>query len=140
MADQSETQETKQEDGAPEEQKEQKRDHSRLMQDNWDPPTDATDEQVEAEKKYIRAAHLFDKGDIDEALMLIRASLALCPSNPKYHYNIAFLYWKKDLLEVAINHYKLFLRYAPANDKEIPIIKDRVKFIDKEIKKRQKPR
>ena len=41
--------------------------------------------QIEAEKKFIQAGFKFELGDIDEALMLIRTSLTLCPGNSKYH-------------------------------------------------------
>lgn len=102
--------------------------------------TEAELRAIEAEKKYIKATYRFDQGDLDEALLLIRTALSLSPGNAKYHYNIAFLYWRKDLLEVAINHYKMFLRYAPADDKDIPLIKGRIKWLEGEIKKRRKLR
>ncbi|PKL76772.1 MAG: hypothetical protein CVV27_08560 [Candidatus Melainabacteria bacterium HGW-Melainabacteria-1] len=95
---------------------------------------------IEAEKKYIRATVAFDHNDIDEALMLIRTALSLCPGNPKYHYNIGYLYWVKGLLEVAVNHYKMFLRYAPEQDKDREIIKGRITFLENEIKKRHQRR
>lgn len=95
---------------------------------------------ADAEKRYIRATIEFDKGDIDEALLLIRTALSLSPGNPKYHYNIAYLYWQKGLLEVSVNHYKMFLRYAPATDKDIHIIKGRVKWLEEQIKKRRNMR
>ena len=101
---------------------------------------EAEQKMAEAEKKYIKATYAFDMGDLDEALMLIRAALAICPGNAKYHYNIGFLYWRKDLIEVAVNHYKLFLRYAPADDKSIETISDRVKYLENEIKKRRQRR
>ena len=96
--------------------------------------------QIEAEKKFIQAGFKFELGDIDEALMLIRTSLTLCPGNSKYHYNAGFLYWRKGLLEVAVNHYKLFVRYAPANDKDLELIKGRITFLEKEIKKQHRIR
>ncbi|MBF2053529.1 MAG: tetratricopeptide repeat protein [Candidatus Sericytochromatia bacterium] len=95
--------------------------------------------EVEAERRYAKAAAEFDKGDIDEALMYLRSALSLMPQNPKYHYNIGFLYWKKDLLEVALNHYKLFIRYVPANDKDIEVIKSRIIYFENQLKKRKKP-
>ena len=96
--------------------------------------------RIDAEKKYIRAAYLFEVGDLDEALMMIRASLALWPTNPKYHYNIGFLYWRKGLLEIAVNHYKLFVRYAPSTHKELQAIKDRTKYLENEIRNKMKRR
>lgn len=96
---------------------------------------DAERNAIEAEKKFLRAGVEFDKGDVDEALMLIRAALALVPGNSKYHYNAGFLYWRKGLLEVALNHYKLFVRYAAANDKDLDTIKGRIIYLEKEIKK-----
>lgn len=95
--------------------------------------------EVEAERRYAKAAAEFDKGDIDEALMYLRSALSLMPQNPKYHYNIGFLYWKKDLLEVALNHYKLFIRYVPANDRDIEVIKSRIIYFENQLKKRKKP-
>lgn len=95
--------------------------------------------EVEAERRYAKAAAEFDKGDIDEALMYLRSALSLMPQNPKYHYNIGFLYWKKDLLEVALNHYKLFIRYVPANDKDIEVIKSRIIYFENQLKKRKNP-
>ena len=99
--------------------------------------TEAELKAVEAEKKFLRAGFEFDKGDIDEALMLIRSALALSPGNAKYHYNAGFLYWRKDLLEVALNHYKMFVRYAPANDKDLHTIKGRIIYLEREIKARR---
>lgn len=96
--------------------------------------------RIEAEKKYIRATYLFDQGDLDEALMMIRAALALAPAEPKYHYNIGFLYWRKGLIEVAINHYKLFVRYAPSDDKNLQMIKDRTRYLENQLKERTKRR
>ena len=95
--------------------------------------------EVEAERRYAKAAAEFDRGDIDEALMYLRSALSLMPQNPKYHYNIGFLYWKKDLLEVALNHYKLFIRYVPTNDKDIEVIKSRIIYFENQLKKRKKP-
>lgn len=127
MADQAETQEDKKE--VPD-----------LALDAWDLRSEAEAHEIDAEKKYLKATVLYDQGDIDEALMMIRAALSLCPGNPKYHYNIGYLYWLKGLLEVSVNHYKLFLRYSPADDKDIQMIKDRVKYLENEIKARQKGR
>lgn len=93
---------------------------------------------AEAEKKFIRAGNKFEMGDLDEALMLIRSSLSLCPGNPKYHYNAGFLYWRKGLLGVAINHYKLFVRYAPANDENLMLIKGRIKYLENETQQQMK--
>lgn len=104
-----------------------------------DPKSDAELVEIEAEKKYTRAAHLFNKGDVDEALMLVRAALNLCPTSAKYHYNAAYMYWNKGLLEIAINHYKLYLRYTPKTDKDVPLIEARIKYLEKEITKRFKP-
>ena len=111
-----------------------------LARDAWDLRSEAEIHEIEAEQKYLRATLRFDQGDIDEALMLIRSALSLCPGNTKYHYNIGFLYWRKGLIEVAVNHYKMFLRYAPADEKDIPIIKDRVKFLENELRNRKKMR
>lgn len=111
-----------------------------LARDAWDLRSEAEIHEIEAEQKYLRATLRFDQGDIDEALMLIRSALSLCPGNAKYHYNIGFLYWRKGLIEVAVNHYKMFLRYAPADEKDIPIIKDRVKFLENELRNRKKMR
>lgn len=111
-----------------------------LTKDAWDLRSEAEIHEIEAEQKYLRATLCFDQGDIDEALMLIRSALSLCPGNAKYHYNIGFLYWRKGLIEVALNHYKMFLRYAPADDKDIQTIKDRVKFLEGEIKNRKRPK
>lgn len=107
--------------------------------ESLDTKSDAELVEIEAEKKYARAALIFDKGDIDEALMLVRGALNLCPTSPKFHYNAAYMYWRKGLLEIAINHYKLFLRYAPKTDKDIPVIESRIKYLEKEITKRFKP-
>lgn len=95
--------------------------------------------EVEAERRYAKAAAEFDRGDIDEALMYLRSALSLMPQNPKYHYNLGFLYWKKDLIEVALNHYKLFIRYVPANDKDIEVIKSRIIYFENQLKKRKNP-
>jgi len=96
--------------------------------------------EAEAEKRYAKATLKFEMNDLDEALMLIRSALSLSPGNPKYHYNLGFLYWRKGLLEVAVNHYKLFLRYAPQTDKDQQVIKDRIVYLEKEIKNRIRPR
>lgn len=111
--------------------------HSDITNEVQELSSEAELKAVEAEKKYIKATYAFDKNDIDEALMLIRSALALCPGNAKYHYNIGFLYWRKDLIEVALNHYKLFVRYAPADHKELQNIKDRIRFFENEIQKRR---
>lgn len=96
--------------------------------------------QAEAEQKYLKAVSRFEMGDLDEALMLLRTCISMFPANPKYHYNIAFLYWRKDLLEVAVNHYKLFLKYAPETDPDRELIQGRIKYLEKEIKNRRKLR
>lgn len=96
--------------------------------------------EAEAEQKYRKAAAKFELGDLDEALMLLRTCIAMFPGNPKYHYNIGFLYWRKDLLEVAVNHYKLFLKYAPETDPDRELIKGRIKYLEGEIKSRRKLR
>lgn len=98
------------------------------------------EKQKMAEEKYVKGVQRFDMGDFDEALMLMRAALALWPGNFKYHYNIAYVYWKNDMLEVAINHYKMFIRYAHKNDPDVHIIKDRIKMLEKEILKRRNMR
>ena len=102
--------------------------------------TEAEIRAAEAEKKFIRAGHKFEMGDLDEALMLIRSSLSLSPGNAKYHYNAGFLYWQKGLLGVAVNHYKLFVRYAPADDSDLPTIKGRIKYLENETKQQMKRR
>lgn len=94
--------------------------------------------EIEAERRYVKATAEFDKGDLDEALMYLRSALSLMPQNPKYHYNIGFLYWKKDLLEAALNHYKLFIRYVPANDRDIEVIKARIIYFENQLSKRNK--
>lgn len=98
--------------------------------------TEAELKAMDAERKFLRAGVEFDKGDLDEALMLLRSALALSPGNSKYHYNAGFLYWRKGLIEVALNHYKLFVRYAAANDKDLELIKGRIIYLEKEIKSR----
>lgn len=92
---------------------------------------------LEAEKKFLRAGVEFDKGDIDEALMLIRSALSMSPGNSKYHYNAGYLYWRKDLLEVALNHYKLFVRYAAPDDKDLETIKGRIIYLEKKIQEKR---
>lgn len=99
--------------------------------------TEAELKALDAEQKFLRAGVEFDKGDIDEALMLLRSALALSPGNSKYHYNAGFLYWQKGLIEVAVNHYKLFVRYAAADDKDLEIIKGRITYLENEIKSRR---
>lgn len=99
--------------------------------------TEAELKAIDAERKFRRAGIEFEKDDLDEALMLLRSALALSPGNSKYHYNAGFLYWRKGLLEVALNHYKLFLRYAAADDKDLETIKGRVIYLEKEIKGRR---
>jgi tetratricopeptide (TPR) repeat protein len=96
--------------------------------------------EAEAEQKYQKATLKFENGDLDEALMLLRTCLSLCPGSWKYHYNIAYLYWRKDLLEIAVNHYKLFLKYAPQQDPDRETITGRIKWLETEIKKRRQIR
>ena len=100
--------------------------------------TESARREAEAEQKYQKATLKFDAGDLDEALMLMRTSLSLCPGSWKYHYNIAYLYWRKDLLEIAVNHYKLFLKYAPQQDPDRETIAGRIKWLEAEIKERRK--
>ncbi len=99
--------------------------------------TEAEMKAIDAERKFRRAGIEFDKGDIDEALMLLRSALSLSPGNSKYHYNAGFLYWQKGLLEVALNHYRLFVRYAAADDKDLEMIKGRITYLEKEINGRR---
>lgn len=99
--------------------------------------TEAELKAMDAEKKFLRAGVEFDKGDIDEALMLIRSALSLSPGNSKYHYNAGFLYWQKGLIEVAVNHYKLFVRYAAPDDKDLDVIKGRIIYLENEAKSRR---
>lgn len=99
--------------------------------------TEAELKAMDAEKKFLRAGVEFDKGDIDEALMLIRSALSLSPGNSKYHYNAGFLYWQKGLIEVAVNHYKLFVRYAAPDDKDLDVIKGRIVYLENEAKSRR---
>ncbi|PIQ23025.1 hypothetical protein COW36_01945 [bacterium (Candidatus Blackallbacteria) CG17_big_fil_post_rev_8_21_14_2_50_48_46] len=101
---------------------------------------EAIQREADAEKKYEKATYKFELGDLDEALMLLRTCISLCPGSWKYHYNIAYLYWRKDLIEVAINHYKLFLKYAPETDKDREIIEGRIKYLEGEVKKRRQIR
>lgn len=96
--------------------------------------------EAEAEQKYIKATSKFEVGDYDEALMLLRTCISMMPQNWKYHYNIAYIYWRKDLLEVAINHYKLFLKYAPETDTDRELIRGRITWLESEIKKRRQLR
>jgi tetratricopeptide (TPR) repeat protein len=93
--------------------------------------------EAEAEARYSKAALKYELGDFDEALMMLRTCISMCPDNWKYHYNIGYIYWRKDLLEVAVNHYKLFLKYAPQADPDREIIKGRITWLDNEIKKRR---
>ena len=99
-----------------------------------EPNSEAELKAIDAERRFLRAGIEFEKGDIDEALMLIRSALAMSPGNSKYHYNAGFLYWRKELLEVALNHYRMFVRYAAADDKDLETIKSRIVFLEKEIK------
>lgn len=99
--------------------------------------TEAEMRLLDAEKKFRRAGLKFELGDLDEALMLLRSALSISPGNAKYHYNAGFLYWRKDLLEVAVNHYKMFLKYAPPTDKDYDMIASRVTYLEGEIKKRR---
>lgn len=99
-----------------------------------EPNSEAELKAIDAERRFLRAGVEFEKGDIDEALMLIRSALAMSPGNSKYHYNAGFLYWRKELLEVALNHYKMFVRYAAADDKDLQTIKSRIVYLEKEIK------
>ncbi len=103
----------------------------------YEPHSEAELKAIDAEKRFRRAGIEFDKGDIDEALMLIRSALSMSPGNSKYHYNAAFLYWRKDLLEVALNHYKMFVRYALDHDKDLELVKGRITYLEKEIKARK---
>ncbi|MGE3727410.1 MAG: hypothetical protein AB7I41_17760 [Candidatus Sericytochromatia bacterium] len=96
--------------------------------------------EAEAEQKYEKATAKFEVGDYDEALMLLRTCISMMPQSWKYHYNIAYIYWRKDLLEVAINHYKLFLKYAPGTDTDRDLIKGRISWLEGEIKKRRQLR
>ena len=115
----------------------------RSMRDSVDPiepNSEAELKAIDAERRFLRAGIEFEKGDIDEALMLIRSALAMSPGNAKYHYNAGFLYWRKELLEVALNHYRMFVRYAADDDKDLHTIKSRIVFLEKEIKAKTRRR
>lgn len=90
--------------------------------------------RIEAERRYMKGVDRYDAGDIDDALMMIRSAITLYPTQPKYHYNLAYLYSVKKMYEPCITHYKLYLRYVPDNDRDINTVKGRIKYYENELK------
>ena len=93
-------------------------------------------QRTKAEEYYIKAVGLYERGEIDEAITFIRSALSLHHTNPKYHYNLAYIYSLKGLYEIAINHYRLFLKYAPPDEPDLVLVKARIQQFDREIKKK----
>lgn len=89
---------------------------------------------TKAEALYEKAVGKYMRPDLDEALTLMRSALSLHPSNPKYHYNIAYIYSVRGDDDICLNHYKAFLRYAPDNDPDIDNVKARVIYYEKKIR------
>ena len=97
----------------------------------------STKEDTKAERYYQKAVPFYERKDYDEAITYIRSALSLDPTNPKYHYNIAYIYSLKELPEVAINHYKLYLKYAP-NEPDAPYVESRIQLLQAEVMKKIK--
>jgi tetratricopeptide (TPR) repeat protein len=59
-----------------------------------------------------------NEGRACDAEALYRRNEALAPNHSDTHYNLAILYGRCRDYPRAIRHYRLFLKYAPANDPE----------------------
>jgi DNA-binding response OmpR family regulator len=67
----------------------------------------------EADSEFARAIQLYQSGDVDGAIMLLRKSVSSDPSSAKHRFVLANLLQRKSLLIEAIDEYEMVIEIEP---------------------------